>query len=308
MALCLLALGSNLGDRERNVRAALHDLDSLSGTRLIRNSRCYPFASVGGAAQPEFLNAAALIETSGEPAELMGRLLEIEARHGRRRAERWAARTLDLDLLLFDDRVIDSPTLTVPHPRFSYRRFVLTPACEIAAAMVHPSIGWSIGQLAAHLDAAGDWVAIVSPDETERRRRSATLVKRYGARIGEPPPLPRPVDEAVTRQRQCLWPRRWTTWLALDEMRRIAGGGQRLSFNTLDPSTGLPKLTILLDPAPTGLAAGRADWPILAGEKGRGPTLRVSAAGDDEELDREIHAAIESVWPDLGRFHAKRLQ
>ena len=140
---------------------------------------------VGGfASQSEFLNGAALVETSHSATGVLALLQQIESRHGRARGERWGSRTLDLDLLLFGDAIIDTPALTVPHPRMSFRRFVLEPAAEIAGEMVHPAIGWTIERLVEHLDAGSDCVAIISPDDSAARggrgdaRRTVWLDRR----------------------------------------------------------------------------------------------------------------------------------
>jgi hypothetical protein len=206
-------------------------------------------------------------------------LLQIESALGRERHDRWADRTLDLDLLLYSDEIIDTPALTVPHPRMSFRRFVLEPAAEIAGSMIHPTSGWTLDQLLSHLDAGADRIAIVSPDEPARRGLAATLVERGGFKNVDPAPL----DEA-------RWPSRWTTWLAL--------------LAATDPSAAeLPKLTILLDPA-----AGRdAAWDALAQQLGRGPALHIPAASPSI-VEQEAFAAIESIWPRLGPPGNMRIQ
>jgi len=309
MPTCLLALGSNLGEREQTLLAAIGDLAALTGTQLLRHSRSYPSRPVGGpAAQPDFLNAAAVVETLFEPAAFFAHLLQIEARHGRQRTGRWAPRTLDLDLLLFDDRVIDTPSLCVPHPRMSFRRFVLTPAAEVATPMVHPTIGWTIGQLAAHLGAAGDQAAILSPQEAARLEWGATLASQYGAQISEPPRAAGSPDAQAAREMERLWPRRLTTWLTFPSPRPPSdrvGRQQQIAFPF--SVANHPKLTILLDAEPIGLPADTAEWPAVLAQRGRGPTLRVAAA-DRGAVDCEIQAAVESVWPDLGHPDPKRIE
>jgi hypothetical protein len=94
---------------------------------------------------------------------VLGVLREIEASLGRQRGEQWGPRTLDLDLLLYDDVVLETPVLVVPHPRMAWRRFVLEPAAEVAGPMIHPTIGWTIERLLAHLNTARDYVAIAGP-------------------------------------------------------------------------------------------------------------------------------------------------
>lgn len=127
-----IALGSNLGDRKATLDAALKDLDSDGDTRVVRCSSFHETRPVGGPAdQPLFLNAVVEVETTLSPRELLDRLLQIEKRHGRERSTPNGPRTLDLDLLLYGDRVVDEPDLIVPHPRMWSREFVVRPLSEI---------------------------------------------------------------------------------------------------------------------------------------------------------------------------------
>ena len=130
-----IALGSNMGDRRAHIRAALNELGLHPRVRVLRCSSLHETAPVGGPdGQPRFLNAAAELETSLPPRNLLDWMHEIERRHGRVRSERWGPRTLDLDLLIYRERVIDDPGLTVPHPRMWERDFVMTPLREICGA------------------------------------------------------------------------------------------------------------------------------------------------------------------------------
>ena len=132
MTIAYVGIGSNLEDPVRQVRDAFRELDTLPHTRLVNKSSLYRSAPVGYAAQPEFVNAVAQLET-GLPAErLLAELQEIEARHGRRRSFANAPRTLDLDVLLYGDAVLSLPALTIPHPRMQERAFVLKPLIEIS--------------------------------------------------------------------------------------------------------------------------------------------------------------------------------
>ena len=132
MHLAYVALGANLADPTTQVRAALTALTELPQSRLLRASSLYRTAPVGIAHQPDFINAVAALETTLSPHELLAALFAIEAAFGRRRDYHHAPRTLDLDLLLYDDQVIDTPRLTLPHPRMHLRAFVLAPLVEIA--------------------------------------------------------------------------------------------------------------------------------------------------------------------------------
>lgn len=144
----LVALGSNLGDRDATLRAAVVSLRGLPGVVVVRTSAWHETEAVGPGVQGRYLNAAALLEIAhsspvASPRGLLAALLSIEAALGRDRTagERWGPRTIDLDLLLFDEAVVDEPGLCVPHPRLAERAFVLVPAAEIAPAMPVPAHG-----------------------------------------------------------------------------------------------------------------------------------------------------------------------
>jgi 2-amino-4-hydroxy-6-hydroxymethyldihydropteridine diphosphokinase len=132
VTIVFVGIGSNLDDPVRHVREAFADLDRVPHTRVVKQSSLYRSAPVGHAAQPDFINAVAQLET-GLPAErLLAELQEIEARHGRQRSFANAPRTLDLDLLLFGNIELDTPGLRIPHPRMHERAFVLRPLIEIS--------------------------------------------------------------------------------------------------------------------------------------------------------------------------------
>jgi 2-amino-4-hydroxy-6-hydroxymethyldihydropteridine diphosphokinase len=147
VTIAYIGLGANLGDREENLRAAVGRLAELGPLRVSSFRETDP---VGLTDQPRFVNAVAELETDLGASALLGRLLEIERELGRDRSreERWGARTIDLDLLLHGDDVIDEPGLTVPHPRLAERRFVLEPLHELAPGLVLPD-GRGIGDLVA---------------------------------------------------------------------------------------------------------------------------------------------------------------
>lgn len=152
-----IGLGGNVGDVAATLRDALAALDALPGTRLLRASRFYRTPAWGVEAQPDFINAAAVVETTLAPRALLDALLAIERGHGRERAadgSRWGPRTLDLDLLLYGDAVIDEPRLAVPHPQMHLRAFVLVPLAEVAPGAEVPGRG-RVDALLAGLDAGG---------------------------------------------------------------------------------------------------------------------------------------------------------
>jgi 2-amino-4-hydroxy-6-hydroxymethyldihydropteridine diphosphokinase len=137
-----IGLGSNLGDREAALRSALEQLASEPSIEVVAVSTFRETDPVGLTDQPRFVNAAAAIETELSPREVLDRLLAIEHRLGRIRAgPRFGPRTIDLDLLLYGDEVIDEPGLAVPHPRLHERLFVLEPLTELDPRLVAPGLG-----------------------------------------------------------------------------------------------------------------------------------------------------------------------
>jgi 2-amino-4-hydroxy-6-hydroxymethyldihydropteridine diphosphokinase len=137
-----VGLGANLGDRERMLRAAVDALAAEEGIEVVSVSTLRETEPVGVGEQPRFLNGAAELETTLTARELLDRLLTVEQRFGRVRIPgEHGPRTLDLDLLLYGDEVIDEPGLTVPHPRLHERRFVLEPLAELAPGLVVPGRG-----------------------------------------------------------------------------------------------------------------------------------------------------------------------
>ena len=141
MNTAYVALGANLGNPTAAVLAAFAALANLPESRVARCSSLYRTAPVGILSQPDFVNAVALLETTLAPEALLDALLDIEARFGRVRRERNGPRTLDLDLLLYDDIELDLPRLTLPHPRLHLRAFVLLPLAEVAPNLAIPRRG-----------------------------------------------------------------------------------------------------------------------------------------------------------------------
>lgn len=151
-----IGIGTNLGDRAANYREAIRRIGALPGTRIVRQSSVYQTEPVGDELKHPFLNGAVEIETELAAEELMKRLLGIERTMGRTRttkrkprtpARKYRPRVIDLDLLFFDNDVLETRTLQLPHPRLHERRFVLAPMAELAPTLVHPARNKSISKL-----------------------------------------------------------------------------------------------------------------------------------------------------------------
>jgi 7,8-dihydro-6-hydroxymethylpterin-pyrophosphokinase len=238
--------------------------------------------------QGEFLNAAATIETKTPPLRLLDELQDIESRHGRTAAsERWAARPLDIDLLLYDAEVMETPMLTLPHPRMTFRRFVLTPAAEIAPRILHPVIGWPIERLLLHLDAASDQAAIVSPSEKYRQHFAELIAQRFGAG---------PAGHPTFGNAEQLWPASMTTWLEMRPQSSASSSPAVPSPKLPYAAAAFPKLTILLDGESKSPNVAKSQWSAVVRRPGRGPTLRLQES-EAATFQAEIEAAIEAVWP-----------
>lgn len=148
-----VGLGANLGDRERTLRAAVETLDGRDDVRVTDVSELRETEPVGGPPQGLFLNGAVRLRTTLGPGELLTVLQAVENAFGRTRTVRWGPRTLDLDLLLYEDRVVRTPSLEVPHPRMHRRRFVLEPLCDLCPELEHPVLGKSVRELLDRLGA-----------------------------------------------------------------------------------------------------------------------------------------------------------
>ncbi|MFO1022963.1 MAG: 2-amino-4-hydroxy-6-hydroxymethyldihydropteridine diphosphokinase [Planctomycetales bacterium] len=151
MNRCWIALGGNQGDVSATFQAALRDLEHTSQVQVRAVSSEFRTVPVGRNAGSPYLNAAAELTTILEPLPLLDLLQSVENRHGRIREKHWGPRTLDLDLLLIDDRTVHEPRLTVPHPYLWFRRFVLDPLAEIAPDAWHPDKECTIGELRSQL-------------------------------------------------------------------------------------------------------------------------------------------------------------
>ncbi len=304
MAHALVALGSNLGDRTEQLNAALAELARLPSSRLIRRSGWFETPPIGGpAGQGAFLNGSALLSTSLAPRPLLAELHHIEEQLGRVRGERWQARVIDLDLLLFDQLVIEHPDsspglrpgvdtrttplrsaarppggaggchegddsaigdLIIPHPRMAFRRFVLEPAAAAAPWMVHPTSGWTVQALYEQLSHGADFVAVAASDPNE----SSVWIERLQQRFASGPKIVAWDDCGVEANRSGF--RRPKLILAfLDD-----DAAELPAFHAGGRSRRMPNL-------PTG-----------------GPIAWIPSTGVAEAMV-EAAAAIQAVWPEL---------
>lgn len=177
MSRCWIALGGNLGSVAETFRQAVSLLNRGNDLAVIQMSSLYTTSPVGADAGSPFLNAAAELQTTLSPADLLVTLQNVETQLGRVRLVHWGPRTLDLDLLLFDQQVLTTPTLTIPHPHLWYRRFVLDPLAEIAPDVVHGGHGLTIAELRERLLSrplqCGLWGCTIDQRDDLRRRLSA---------------------------------------------------------------------------------------------------------------------------------------
>ena len=154
MNKCAIALGSNLGNSLDTLENSLQALANIPGIDLTATSSWYQTKPIGPP-QPDYLNGCAVLEVEQKPEELLTILQAIELQFGRIRQEKWGARTLDLDILLYEDLVINTPKLIIPHPHLKDRAFVLVPLAEIAPNWIEPVSKKAIAQLAKEVDFTG---------------------------------------------------------------------------------------------------------------------------------------------------------
>jgi 2-amino-4-hydroxy-6-hydroxymethyldihydropteridine diphosphokinase len=151
MALAYIGLGANLDQPQQQIEQALIELARLPNTTLNSHSSLYHSKPVGPQDQPDYINAVALLDTQLEPIELLDVLQQLEQDHGRLRKRHWGERTLDLDIILMGNKIIESERLTVPHPFAQQRSFVLFPLSEISPNLIFPD-GIALEQLLTELD------------------------------------------------------------------------------------------------------------------------------------------------------------
>ena len=192
VARCLIGCGANVGARREQLDQAIDMLRFMPGIQLMHVSQFLETRPVGGPpGQPPYLNAACLIETTFEPIEVLDMLLAVENTLQRSRETRWGPRTIDLDLLIYDDCILKTERLQVPHPRMTTRRFVLEPAAEIAADLEHPVSRCSIHELLENISQRHLHVAVVGvPGSGAPEIADAVADVTLSRLIHAPAPLP----------------------------------------------------------------------------------------------------------------------
>lgn len=282
MPECLIGLGSNLGDRKAILDEAVERLGLQ--LEIQRVSQWFTYAAVGGPGdQHDFLNGCLVASTDLTAHEVARILHDVELAMGRERVVRWSSRTLDADLLLFGEEIIETATLQVPHPRMITRRFVLEPACDIAPDAIHPWLGWSMQRLLEHLDHA-PWFCVRGADPAFVDELLNVIHQAVGGTIqGSLPTPPKDADD----------PLQWSELVGQFVEQHFAASDEALitGFSPWDAWSGgshaesqtaaaaamignakIPKLTIVAAPAGSPLAECFRNLP---GEQ-RFPTLFLS--------------------------------
>lgn len=308
MTRCLLALGSNMGDRPENLSRATGAVAELPGSRLLARSRWHETAPIGGPdGQGPFLNGSLLLDTRLSPVELSHALQAIERSLGRERSVRWDARVIDIDLLLYGQMRIASQKLFVPHPRMSFRRFVLEPASEIAGSMVEPTTGWTLCQLLRHLDNSPRYVALAAAQPEHATRLARALAKSLGSPHLEAllPSAGTGADSPSTKRVELTAVLGKSAWRKVPELAARLPGKSELSLppvvsgfwcRTVPSGCVRPALVIAWDFP--GVPATVAAFQDACNRPGHGPLARV--AGEDfSTVLLEAAAAIRAVWPQI---------
>ncbi len=302
---------------------ALDRLAQHPALRLRGRSPWLETPPVGGPAdQSPYLNGAVTLQTTLEPEVLLQVLHQVEAHLGRQRQHRWGPRVIDLDLLLYDQVVRQTPSLILPHPRMTWRRFVLEPAAVVAADMVHPLTGWTVRQHLDHLSGSAFYLAITGPATPLRTALARQVAARTGAEalLGAPDRRGRdavpaiPAGQAGPRALELL--HRWSALLSPQWPGWSAAAGvvsdfwfdevtawlppperpeQRAIIEQARAAVVRPRLLVLLESKESGPNLPDArELAVLAGRRGQGPLLRL--AGDDTAAAlTEVLAAMEAM-------------
>jgi 2-amino-4-hydroxy-6-hydroxymethyldihydropteridine diphosphokinase len=328
----LIGLGSNQGDRRAILDAAITSLRRTPGINFIRVSSYHETVPIGGpSGQGPFLNAAALLEPTLDPFQLLDALHHVEDHFGRERVVRWGERTLDIDLLLHGDEIWFTPQLILPHPRFAFRRFVLAPAAEVAPNMVDPMTGQSIAALLENIDRRPSLVCIDRFDTTHDLPASALVASvqdRLCQHLGGVP-IQHPVGAAsefdsdpdfhhqLVRAGQVLDHQRWSVtnqpdqWLIADfsleqQLRRGQRMLRRAALEQTTPASEPSRIDSVLKEANRVVAQALPPTLVVLLEQpgqyrnplaGFSSPLLIVASDDPDAISEEIATACQATRP-----------
>lgn len=294
MATCLISLGANIGHRELAIDQAISAINASSDVSACHCSSYFETTAAGGPQnQPRFINAVARFETSLKPSDVLNKLFKVEKRLGRTRHQIWEPRVLDLDLLLYDHKIQSDPDLILPHPRMILRRFVLEPACEIAADLIHPQTNWSLQQHLNHLNRSAKYICIAG-DATAQRIAALTQfrnqVDSQQIAILHSSPSTRTLADQQAALKTAITK---TTHIVVADFcpREILSLSpeQLANVEQLEQTIGVPRLLVLLDNPndPTCHALLDAMMP-----SGTVVPWLVVPSDDEDQIARELQAAV----------------
>jgi len=298
MATCLISLGANIGHREQAIEQAI---SSISAFRDVSDCHCSSYfetlAAGGPQDQPRFINAVGRFETSLKPTDVLNKLFNVEKCLGRTRQQIWEPRVLDLDLLLYDHKIQKDPDLILPHPRMILRRFVLEPACEIAADLIHPLTKWSLQQHLNHLNRSAKYICIAGAATAQRIAAVAQFRSQLGSQqvaiLHNSSGALALADQLVDQQAALKTAITKTTNIVIADFcpREIllSSPEQLANVEQLEQAIGVPRLIVLLDNPndPTCHALLDAMLP-----NGTVVPWLVVPSNDEDQIARELRAAV----------------
>lgn len=296
MARCLISFGANIGNPLKTILSAADQLQRKLGCtpKCFQLSRCFRTPPIGGpSGQPPFVNAVAAVTTACSPWEVWDAIRQLEHDLGRERNQRWEARRIDLDILLYEEQTIWTPHLKIPHPRMCMRRFILIPALDVAPHWIDPVSGWTIEQLAANVrEGAGSFVLIADPAS-----RAPSLLAEVARRTGAS------WQSSTTNNPSEKLTGRWLSLIESDENFSLPSLLSELQIAGADLKWK-PKLTIVLAPTTAFDGAWEDIHLSIANQLNLKPNLQpptfygpryLLAADDNAWATEEMIAAIEAM-------------
>ncbi len=271
MPQCLVSFGANLGSRDSAIITAARKLAAMPEVENFRTSRLFETPAIGGpSGQSAFLNGVCAFDTIARARDVLHCLQSIEQDLGRHRSQRWSARCIDLDVVLHGDLVGEGDDLTVPHPRYMARRFVLRPACDVAPQYRDPRCGWTLARLANHLDEGNASLALAGGGESMRTEICRRLSDERGIQTFAAAPMPPPMIVRGTAPAGLpAEPLPQTTIELSDDRPWVAGFVPPQLDEDRQPPRNVPRLIARIDwtdpsqrwPAPHRLWPARCEWP-----------------------------------------------